>query len=167
MGDFDNSSKLRRKLVLMVFKSLSSGKSLLETLVELDDILSMIYFLEGLIQFPSMPDNFKDLEDELNDVAKEEIVKLQSTKSLFFASVVEKYNNRDIDAVPLDLTDILWLLIDEGNLEELVNLLPEGTKQRLIENLLNIDVSEFRDIQKNEILRYRESYVGCHCSKRQ
>jgi hypothetical protein len=160
MGDFDNSSKLRRKLVLMVFKSLSSGKSLLETLVELNHISSMIRFLEGLIQFPSMPDNFKNLEDELNDVAKEEIVKLQATKSLFFASVVEKYNNRDIDAVPLDLTDILWLLIDEGNLEELVNLLPEGTKQRLIENLLNIDVSEFRDIQKNEILRYRESYVG-------
>ncbi|MEJ2612615.1 MAG: hypothetical protein P8179_21785 [Candidatus Thiodiazotropha sp.] len=160
MGDFDNSSKLRRKLVLMVFKSLSSGKSFLETFVELNHISSMIFFLEGLIQFPSMPDNFKDLEDELNDVAKEEIVKLQSTKSLFFASVVEKYNNRDIDAVPMHLTDILWLLIDEGNLEELVNLLPDGTKLRLIENLLNMDLSEFSDIQRNEILRYRESYVG-------
>jgi hypothetical protein len=160
MGDFDNSSKLRRKLVLMVFKSLSSGKSFLETFVELNHISSMIFFLEGLIQFPSMPDNFKDLEDELNDVAKEEIVKLQSTKSLFFASVVEKYNNRDIDAVPMHLTDILWLLIDEGNLEELVNLLPDGTKRRLIENLLNMDLSEFSDIQRNEILRYRESYVG-------
>jgi hypothetical protein len=159
MEDFDKSSRLRRSLVLKVFESLSSGKSLLETLVELGDISSMVCFLEGLILFPSMPDNFKMLEHELNDVAKEEIVKLQTMKSHFFASVVEKYNDGDIDAVPLDLTSMLWLLIDEGNLRDLVNLLPEETKQRQIDNFLNIDVSKLSDIKRNEILRYRESYV--------
>jgi len=158
VGDFNNSSRLRRDLVLRVFESLSNGESLLETLIEIRDVSSMLSFLEGLVQFPIMPKNFATLECELNDTAKEEISKFQMMKVEFFEAVVKKYTDGELDAVPLDLIDMLWLLIDEGNLSELIELLPEGTKERQAKNFLDIDVSDLDDNKRNEILRFRELY---------
>lgn len=160
-SQFQNSSRLRKDLVRDVFEGLSSGISLINVLVDLNDISSAIAVLEGVVEFPEMPENFLSVSDELNEKAKRSISAIKEDKEAFFTALLEKYNEGKLDAVPLDLVDAMWLLIDEKNLRSLIDLLPEDTRSRQIENFLNIDVSKIENETKKEaILKYREAYTN-------
>ena len=153
--DFPNSFHLRRTLIQDFYRQLSDGVPLLEALLSIDPAAGFMAVLEGVISYPYMPPNFKELESELNLVGIETIKSQQRDKVGFFKSVVNGYHENKIYIAPFDLITLIWMLMEDDNLDDLVRLLPNDTQELQIENFLNIDLHDCNERQRVAIQKYR------------
>lgn len=162
MSDFYESSRLKRNIVRDFFRELNSEKSFLEALYCFSEINGAVYsLLEGVTSFPRMPNNFLMEIDIISEDGAAKIINFQSEKSNVFSDIVAKSKEGKYKPDLLEFSSMMWLLMDDQNIHELLKILPVEDKLMMIFNLINLDIDLLKDTSiKNALISYRKSLEG-------